>query len=76
MTLHGLKKLESLAEASAKRLRQLSEDNARLTKQTAKLAAENQSLKDQVKRLMAGASSQARLRARLLKISRKLEKIG
>ncbi|HVA66141.1 MAG TPA: hypothetical protein VNK24_04360 [Elusimicrobiota bacterium] len=76
MTLHGLKKLEALAESSAKKLRQLAEDNARLAKDAAKLEAENKSLKEQVKRLAAGASAQARLRARLLKISRKLEKIG
>ncbi|MHB2025051.1 MAG: hypothetical protein ACYCPQ_00225 [Elusimicrobiota bacterium] len=76
MTPHGLKKLESLVADAAGKIRRLLEENLRLSRAAAKLEAENKSLKDQVKRLSAGAALQTRLRARLMKISQKLEKIG
>ncbi len=76
LQIHGLKTLESLVSECAKTLRGLLEDNERLLKASAKLEAENKSLKEQVRRLSSETASQAKLRARLLKISQKLEKIG
>ena len=71
-----LKELEALAAETAKLLNSLGAETRRLKETNARLDGENRRLKEELKAAALGLSRQERLRARLEKLSQKLEKLG
>lgn len=71
----NLKRLEGLVQQAAQNLKILSEDNSRLAKAKVKFEEENKRLREDLKRLSFAAQRQERLRGRLEKITRKLDKL-
>ncbi|MEK7858128.1 MAG: hypothetical protein AAB320_03220 [Elusimicrobiota bacterium] len=71
-----LKELEALAAETAKLLNSLGAETRRLKETNARLDGENRRLKEELKAAALGLSRQERLRARLEKLSQKLERLG
>jgi cell division protein FtsB len=71
-----LKPLEHAVKQAAFALAELAKEKARLSKTVSSLTAENQSLREQIKRLSNADSLQKKLRKRLERMALKLEKIG
>ncbi len=68
-----LKALEALAKEGGARLRELASEQRRLRDENAKLRSEGARLKEEIRRAEAGLRLQVKVKARLQRLSQKLE---
>lgn len=75
-SLQGLKQLEALVKQSADALRQAASDNRALRARLARMEDEHKRAKDELREAKLALGRRERIKARLLKLSEKLEKIA
>jgi predicted nuclease with TOPRIM domain len=75
-SLQSLKQLEGLVKQAADALKHASADNAALRDKLARLDAEHKRVKEELREAKLSLSRHDRIRARLVKLSEKLEKIA
>lgn len=74
--LQSLKQLEALVKQASDALRKSAAENRALREKLARLEAEHKRLKEEHRAAGLALTRHARLRARLLKLSEKLERIA
>lgn len=75
-SLQGLKQLEALVKQSADALRQAAADNRALRARLARLEDEHKRSKEELREAKLALGRHERIKARLVKLSEKLEKIA
>jgi predicted nuclease with TOPRIM domain len=75
-SLQSLKQLEGLVKQASDALRRTASENRALRERLARSEAELKRVKDELREAKLGLSRHDRLRARLVKLSEKLEKIA
>lgn len=74
--LQSLQKLESLAKQAAEALQKASSENRALREKLSRLDAEHKRMKEELREAKMTLARHERLKARLLKLSEKLERVG
>jgi predicted transcriptional regulator len=74
--LKSLQQLESLVKAASETIQQLASQNRALIEKLEKIESEHKRVKEELREAKLTLNRHERLRARLLKLSDKLERIG
>jgi chromosome condensin MukBEF ATPase and DNA-binding subunit MukB len=74
--LKSLQQLESLAKQAAEALQKISAENRALREKLQKIEAEHKRAKEELREAKMTLARHDRLKARLVKLSEKLERIG
>lgn len=75
-SLQSLKQLETLVKQASETLQKTGTENRALKEKLARLDAEHKRLKDELREAKLVLARHSRLRARLAKLSEKLERVG
>lgn len=75
-SLQSLKQLEGLVKQASEALKKGAADNRVLKEKLARLEAENRRVKDELREAKLALGRHERIKARLVKLSEKLEKIA
>jgi predicted nuclease with TOPRIM domain len=75
-SLQSLKQLEALVKQASEALKGANADNAALREKLARLESEHRRVKEELREAKLALGRHERIRARLVKLSEKLEKIA